>query len=331
MKHRKFGRTGISVSSLSLGTATFGRQTDEAVSVAILDKAADVGVDFIDCSNFYPMNASPDEMGRSEEILGRWLKGKRGRFVIGTKAGAPVGPSNWDQGASRKHLLDAIEGSLRRLGTDYVDLYSLHLDDPATPLDESLEALDQIVRSGKARYVGASNFLAYRLARAIGRQETLRLFRFVCVQPRYNLLFREIERELLPLCGEEGVAVTPYNPLAGGLLTGKYRKEETPSEGRFSAANGQFGKIYQARYWQEREFEAIGRIEAIARERNMALPTLAVSWLMANPLVTSVVLGASRPEQLDLTLASSDVELDAKTLALLDDATREFRRGDAGH
>jgi 1-deoxyxylulose-5-phosphate synthase len=329
MKHRKFGRTGISVSSLGLGTATFGKQADEAASVAILDKAAEAGVNFMDSSDFYPMSASSDEMGRSEAILGRWLKGKRGRFVIATKAGAPVGPSNWDQGASRKHLLDAIDGSLRRLGTDHVDLYSLHADDPATPLDESLEALDQIVRSGKARYVGVSNFLAYRLARAIGRQETLGLARFVCVQPRYNLLFREIERELLPLCGEEGVAVTPFNPLAGGLLTGKYRKGETPSEGRFSAANGAFGKIYQARYWQDREFAAIGRIEAIARQRGTAMPTLAVSWLTANSLVTSVILGASHPEQLDPTLASSDVELDAETLAALDEVTREFRRGDA--
>lgn len=330
MKHRKFGRTGISVSNLALGVATFGKQTDEADSVAILDKAAEAGVNFIDSSDFYPMGASPDEMGRSEEILGRWLKGKRSRFIVGTKAGAPVGPSNWDQGGSRKHLLDAIDGSLKRLGTDHVDLYSLHLDDPATPLDESLEALDQIVRSGRARYVGVSNFLAYRLARAIGRQEALGLARFVCVQPRYNLLFREIERELLPLCEEEGVAVTPFNPLAGGLLTGKYRKEETPSEGRFSIANGQFGKIYQERYWQEREFEAIARIEAIADTRGLAMPTLAVSWLMANSSVTSIILGASRPEQLDLTLASNENELDAETLALLDDTTREFRRGDAG-
>ncbi len=177
-----------------------------------------------------------------------------------------MGPESWNQGTSRKHLLDAIDGSLRRLGTDYIDLYQVHFDDPATPLDETLEAMDTIVRSGKARYIGVSNILAYRLARAIGRSDTLKLTRYVSVQPRYSLLFREIERELLPLALEEGLAVIPFNPLGGGLLTGKYKKDQTPTEGRFSAAIGNnFGAMYQQRYWHDRQFQTIEQLSKIAR------------------------------------------------------------------
>ena len=202
MQFKHFGRSGLSVSCLCLGTGTFGHQTGEAEAFRILDAAADAGVNFIDTANIYPAGALAHEVGNSEEITGRWLKDKRGKFILGTKAGGPMGPSTWDKGASRKHLLDAIDASLRRLSTDYVDLYQIHTDDPTTPLDETAETLDLIVRSGRVRYIGASNFLAYRLARAIGRQDTLRLVRFVSVQPRYNLLFREIERELLPLAQE---------------------------------------------------------------------------------------------------------------------------------
>src|SRR5580704_5104478 len=168
--------------------------------------------------------------------------------------------------SSRKHLLDAINASLRRLNTDYVDIYQLHMDDPVTPLDETAEALDAIVRSGKAHYIGVSNFLAYRLARAIGSQDTLRLVRFVSVQPRYNLLFREIERELLPLAQEENLAVIPFNPLAGGLLSGKYQLDEKSEKGRFSAEVGQFGAAYRARYWHQREFVTIDKLREIAGE-----------------------------------------------------------------
>jgi 1-deoxyxylulose-5-phosphate synthase len=164
-----------------------------------------------------------------------------------------MGPAAWDVGNSRKHLLHAIDASLRRLKTDYVDLYQLHMDDPATPIDELAEAMDIIVRSGKARYIGVSNFLAYRLAKALGRQDALRLTRFVSAQPRYNLLFREVERELFPLAQEDGVAVIPFNPLAGGLLSGRYKHGDTPETGRFSSELGGFGAIYHARYWHERE------------------------------------------------------------------------------
>ena len=300
MQLAKFGHTGLTVSRLCLGTATFGKQTDEAESHRILDAAADAGINFLDTADFYPMGAAHAQLGSTEEITGRWLKGKRHRFIVASKAGAPMSPLPWDQGGSRKHMLDAIDASLRRLGTDYVDLYQLHWDDPTTPLDETLEAFDTIetleafdtiVRSGKARYIGISNILAYRLARSLGRSDVLRVARYVSVQPRYNLLFREIERELLPLAQEEGLAVIPFNPLAGGLLTGKYSHDKAPDKGRFSAEVGSsFASIYQERYWHQRQFATVEKLGEIAKQRGVPLPTLSVAWVLANPAITSVIL-----------------------------------------
>lgn len=329
MQYRKFGGTGLSVSRLCLGTMTFGLQTEEAASHAILDKAADAGVNFIDTADVYPLGGTEQLVGRTEEIVGKWLKGKRERYILATKAVGKVGPSPWDQGASRKHLLDAIDASLRRLGTDYVDLYQLHSDDAQTPLDETLEALDTIVRQGKARYIGVSNFLAYRLARALGRADVLRVARFVSVQPRYNLLFRQIERELLPLAQEEQLAVIPYNPLAGGLLTGKHRHDVTPSEGRFTATVGKAGEMYTQRYWHEREFHTIEKLKEIAAQAGKPLTQTALAWVLANPAVTSAIIGASRAEQLTDTLGAADLTLDADLKAKLDEASMEYRWGDA--
>ena len=326
MQFARFGRTGIRVSRVCIGTATFGKQTNESVSHQILNKAAEAGVNFIDTADAYPDLAL---VGRTEEITGRWLKGKRDRFVVATKAGGQMGPTPWDQGLSRKHLLDAVDASLRRLRIDHVDLYQLHFDDAQTPLDESIEALDIIVRSGKARYIGVSNFLAYRLARAIGRTETLSLARFVSVQPRYNLLFREIERELLPLAREENLAVIPFNPLAGGLLTGKYRHDESPTQGRFSGENGQFGKMYQARYWHPREFQTVEKLRTIAKRRGQSLVTLSIAWVLANPVITSAILGASRLEQLTDALSAADLQMDTELKTELDELTIEYRWGDA--
>jgi len=327
MEYRKFGTTGLSVSRVCLGTMTFGFQIDDATSDRIMDTAADAGVTFFDTADVYPLGGGESRVGRTEEIVGRWLKGKRSRFVLATKAIGKMGPFPWDHGASRKHLLDAIDASLKRIGTDYVDLYQLHSDDRETPLDETLEALDVIVRSGRARYIGVSNFLAYRLARALGRADVLRTTRFVSVQPRYNLLFREIERELLPLAQEEGLAVLPYNPLAGGLLTGKHRREAPPPAGRFTA--GTAGEVYQARYWHEREFDTIEAIKKLTADAGLSLPTVAVAWVLANPTVTSAILGASRPEQLSETLAAVDFALDPQLKAKLDELTHAYRFGDA--
>jgi aryl-alcohol dehydrogenase-like predicted oxidoreductase len=329
MQYRKFGNTGLTVSRLTLGTMTFGLQTEEDVSRQILDKAADAGVNFIDTADVYPLGAAVEQTGRTEEIVGRWLKGRRERFIVATKAFGKVGPSPWDQGLSRKHLLDAIDGSLRRLGTDYVDLYQLHGDDRDTPLDETLEALDTIVRSGKARYIGVSNYLAYRLARALGRADVLRSARFVSVQPRYNLLFRQIERELLPLATEEGLAVIPYNPLAGGLLTGKYQHDAKPAEGRFTGSVGKAGSMYTDRYWHDREFATVEKLRGIVEAAGQPLITTSIAWVLANPAITSALIGASRPEQLDASLAAADFVLAPELKAQLDEATVEYRWGDA--
>ena len=329
MQYRKFGRTGLTVSRLCLGTMTFGLQTEEDASRRVLDTAADAGVNFIDTADVYPLGSDHGDAGRTEEIVGRWLKGKRDRFILATKAVGKMGPSAWDQGASRKHLLDAIDASLKRLGTDYVDLYQLHSDDADTPLDETLEALDVIVRSGKARYIGVSNFLAYRLARALGRADVLRAARFVSVQPRYNLLFRQIERELLPLAAEEQLAVMPYNPLAGGLLTGKHKLDAAPPSGRFTETVGKAGAMYQERYWHQREFETIERLKAIVEPTGESLTRMSLAWVLANPLVTSAIIGASRAEQLNDTLAASELVLDADIKQQLDEASVEYRWGDA--
>lgn len=325
----RLGRTGLTVSRLALGTMTFGLQTDEAVSQQILDKATGAGINFLDTADVYPLGGTLETAGRTEEIIGRWLKAKgRGNFVLATKAVGKMGPHAWDQGASRKHLLEAIDASLKRLQTDYVDLYQLHSDDRDTPLDESLEALDLIVKSGRARYIGVSNFLAYRLARALGRADLKGLSRYVCVQPRYSLLFREIERELLPLADEEGLGVIPYNPLAGGLLSGKYRTGAKPEENtRFTL--GTAGGMYQDRYWNERSFNTVAQLQAVADEAGVPLATLSVAWVMADARITAPLLGASKPEQLDATLAAADYKLDPALKKRLDDLTADYRKGDA--
>jgi aryl-alcohol dehydrogenase-like predicted oxidoreductase len=327
MQFKQFGRTGLTVSRLTLGTGTFGKQTDEAEGHRMLDTAAEAGVNVIDTADIYPPGA---EAGSAEIIVGRWLKDKRGQFILATKGGGRMGPAAWDEGNSRKHLLDAVDASLRRLRTDYIDLYQLHMDDPATPIDEVVEAMDTIVRSGKARYIGVSNWLAYRLAKALGRQDMLKLAPFVSTQPRYNLLFREVERDLFPLAQEDGLAVIPFNPLAGGLLSGRYQPSDAPEKGRFSAELGGFGAMYHARYWHAREFETVGQVQTIAGQLGTPMATLSVAWVLANPAVTSAILGASRLEQLTDTLAAAGYGLDSTVKAQLDDISLEYRRGDAG-
>jgi 1-deoxyxylulose-5-phosphate synthase len=328
MDHARLGRTGLQVSKLCLGTMTFGLQCDEPTSVSILDRAEEGGVDFIDSSDVYPLGGDLTTVGRTEEILGRWLHGKRDRFVLATKCFGRTGPSPFDGGNSRRHIFDAIEASLRRLQTDYVDLYQLHGFDSATPIDETLHALDDLVHQGKVRYIGCSNFLTYQLVRAIGRSETLGLVRFDSVQPRYNLLFREIEREMLPFCGEEGVGVIPYNPIAGGLLSGKHRRHDPPAEGgRFTLGNA--GRIYQGRYWHEREFDTVERLLAVAEEAGVSLVSLSVAWVLANDSVTAPIIGASHPDQLAASLEATTFVLDEDLKSRLDEITHEYRMGDS--
>jgi aryl-alcohol dehydrogenase-like predicted oxidoreductase len=328
MKHIPFGRTGLRVSRLCLGTMTFGLQCDQAQSNTIMDAAAAGGVDFFDTADVYPLGGDGTSVGRTEEIVGAWLKGRRQDFVLATKCFGKMGPRAWNQGMSRKHIVEAIDASLKRLNTDYVDVYQLHGFDPSTPIDEALEALDSVVKSGKARYVGVSNWMAHRVARAVGRSEVKGLVRIDSVQPRYNLLFRAFERDLLPFCGEEGIAVIPYNPLAGGMLTGKHQAGAPPEGSRFTL--GSAGGFYQQRYWHDREFEAVEALRGVAAEAGMSLATLAVRWVLSNPAVTAPIIGASRPEQLADSLAAGEAgALQTDLKAKLDEMTHVWRAMDA--
>jgi 1-deoxyxylulose-5-phosphate synthase len=328
MQHVRLGRTGLQVSRVCLGTMTFGLQIDEDASRAILDKAASAGVTFLDTADAYPLGGDLTTVGRTEEIIGRWMHGKRDDYVVATKCFAPMGPNRWDMGNSRRHIMDAIDASLRRLQTDFVDLYQVHFDDPGVPLDETLGALDDLVRAGKVRYIGCSNYLAYRLARALGRSDVKGIARYESVQPRYNLLFREFERELFPLCLEEGVGVIPYNPIAGGMLSGKHDRSRAPDEGtRFTLGNA--GKMYQDRYWHDNVFDTVDELVKIASDAGMPLPTLAVAWTLRHPAITAPIVGASRPDQLDATIAAVDVKLDDDLVDRLNQVTAAYRRGDA--
>jgi aryl-alcohol dehydrogenase (NADP+) len=307
---------------------TFGLQCDEPTAQAILDRAAEGGIDFLDTSDAYPLGGDLATRGVTEEILGRWLRGRRDRFIVATKCFAPTGPAPFDGGNSRKHILAAVEASLRRLQTDYIDLYQLHGYDPATPIDETLGALDDLVHQGKVRYIGCSNFLTYQLVRAVGRTETLRLTRLDCVQPRYNLLFREIEREMLPYCREEGIGVIPYNPIAGGLLSGKHSRVQPPPDGtRFTLGNA--AQAYQDRYWHDREFDTVDVLSRLAEKAGVSLVTLSVAWVLANKAITAPIIGASSPQQLGPSLAAAEFTIDDELKRQLDEHTHQYRLGDA--
>lgn len=308
MEFRRLGRTGLKVSSICLGTMTFGHQCEESTSFAILNKAAEAGVTFLDTADVYPVPPSPETAGRTEEIVGKWLEGKRDRFVLATKCRIRVGHEVNDEGLSRRHILRAVEDSLRRLRTDTIDLYQAHSPDPDTPLEETLRAFDDLVRQGKVRYVGVSNFPAWQVALGLGISARLGLARLDSVQPRYNLLYREMEAELLPLCRDQGIGVIAYNPLAGGFLSGKYRSLEVPPPGtRFSL--GKTGDLYRDRYWQQAQFEAVEHLRQFFQPRGKSLVSVAVAWVLTQPGITSAIVGASRPEQLDESIAAVNLTL----------------------
>lgn len=300
---------------------TFGLQCDEETSFGILDRALEAGITFLDTADVYPLGGDLTTVGRSEEIVGRWMRDRRADVIVATKCVGATSARPWDRGSSRKHIHEAVEASLRRLGVESIDLYQLHADDPGTPLDETLGALDDLVRSGKVHYVGCSNWPAWRLARSLGRSEARGLVRFDCVQPRYNLLFRPFERDLFPLCDAEGIGVIPYNPLAGGLLTGKHRPDAP--EGRFSLAN------YRERYWHDEEFEAVEQLRPLAVAAGVSLAHLAIGWMLSKPFVTSPIVGATRPEQLEDALYAVEKPLDPDVVAKLDELTAKFRLSDA--
>ena len=318
MKYRRLGRTGLRVSAICLGTMTFGYQTDRAEARRILDTAAEGGVTFFDCSDVYPVG-SPDT-GTSEEILGEWAAARpRESLVLATKCFGSVGPGENDRGLSRAHVLNAVEASLRRLRTDYIDLYQLHHPDPSVPIDETLEVLDDLVRWGKVRYIGTSNFRSWQLGLALGVSDRRGLSRFESEQPRYNLLHRAAEEELLPLAREEGIGIIAYNPLAGGLLTGKYADMSDLREGtRFMLGN--VAGRYQDRYWHEDEFREVERLKTYFDQRDTALTHAAVAWVLAQEGVTAAIVGASRGEQVEDSLKALDVDLSPDDLAFCDAA-----------
>lgn len=328
MEHVQLGNTGLPVSRLAIGTATFGGQCDEAESFRILDLARERGIDFIDTADKYPLGSSFESAGITESIIGRWLSSRRVSMIVATKVHGATGPNPWDQGLGRRHIREAVEGSLKRLQIEALDLYQLHRPDPSTPLDETLEVLTDLVHEGKVRYVGCSNFLAYQVAQALGRSTARDFVRFATVQPRYNLLFRQHERELFPLCREEGLGVLTYNLLAGGILSGKHSRELPPeSSSRFATTGA--AELYRQRYWHDAAFDAVDQITAIASELSVSLPVLAAAWVLHQPAVTVAILGVTRPEQLEAPMAALELKLETETLERLDLLTRAFRDGDA--
>jgi 1-deoxyxylulose-5-phosphate synthase len=311
MELRPLGRTGLRVPPICLGTMTFGLQCDETTSFAILDRAFEGGVDFIDTADVYPLGGDLTTVGRTEEIVGRWMRdrGSRDRVVLATKCAGRVGPGPNDGGLSRYHIQRAVEASLRRLGTDVIDLYQVHAFDPHVPVDETLRALDDLVRAGKVRYVGCSNYPAWRLGQALATSARLGIGRYETVQPRYNLLYRDIETDLLPLCRSESLGVIVYNPLAGGFLSGKYAKGTEPQAGtRFTLGNA--ARIYQQRYWNGAQFDAVAALRAVVDTRGQSLASIAVAWVLAQPGITSAIVGASEPSQLEETLAAAGLQFD---------------------
>ncbi|HEX6351178.1 MAG TPA: aldo/keto reductase [Candidatus Dormibacteraeota bacterium] len=320
----RVGRSGLQVSRLCLGTMIFGSQVDEPAAHAVLDQAAELGIDFIDLADVYPVPPALETVGRSEEIVGRWLRGRRSRFVVATKCVNRMGPGPNDSGGSRKHVIEACEASLRRLDTDRLDIFYLHHSDLAAPYEETLAALDRLVQDGKVHYIGVSNFEAWQLGWFLALAAERRLAPVTVVQPRYNLLNRVYERDLLPLCRAAGIGVVPYNPLGAGMLTGKYRRGQEPPEGsRF--ALGDYGRMYQKRYWNETMFDVVEAVAEVATELSVTPAQVAVAWLLVQPDVTAPLVGASRPDQLRDTVGALEVRLPEAALRRLDEVSRPFR------
>jgi 1-deoxyxylulose-5-phosphate synthase len=341
MEYRNVGRTGLRVSAFCLGTMMFGRQVPEAESLKILRRAIDAGVTFIDTADMYAN-------GGTEEILAKGIRGIRDSLVIASKAGhlrrlAPrygeqvvPGPIDlarprafhpWpagdqvspnDMGLSRKHMLQAVEGILRRLGTDYLDIYYAHMPDYGTPLDETLRAMDDLVRQGKVRYLGCSNFRAYQLCKALWLSDTHNLARWDIIQPPFNLLARDIEYELLPLCREEGVGVASFSPLAAGFLSGKYEAgKPAPAGQRFGL--GPKGFRYNEKFWTDLDFAAVARLKAIAADHGKSLDQFALAWVLNTPGITAIVCGATAVEQIDRNVAAVGMRLAPEARAACDE------------
>ncbi len=303
MEYRTLGKTGVRVSALCYGTMSFGGDADEATSAAMFHRCREAGINFFDCANVY-------EHGRSEEILGQLMAGSRDELVITSKVYFPMGQDVNARGATRKHIMTAVEASLKRLGTDYIDVYFIHRFDEGTPIEETVRVLDDLVRQGKILYPAASNFAAWQIAKALGISAREGLARFEVIQPMYNLVKRQAEVEILPMALSERVGVIPYSPLGGGLLTGKYGKERRPESGRLMVS-----KMYQTRYGADWVYDVAEAFADFAHERGFDPASLAVAWVGSHPAVTAPIIGARNLTQLEGSLASVNIPMTAELRA----------------
>jgi aryl-alcohol dehydrogenase-like predicted oxidoreductase len=317
MNYRQLGRSGLRVSELCLGAMTFGREADEETSCQLLDSFAEAGGNFIDTADVY-------SNGKSEEILGSWLQGKRrDDYVIATKVRFRMGEGTNDIGLSRKHILSGVEASLRRLGTDYIDLYQIHMWDPNSPLEETLPTLDSLVRGGKVRYLGASNVAGWMLQKAIDLSRQHDWEPFSSLQPLYNLLDRSIEWEVLKVCANEGIGVIPWSPLRGGWLTGKYRRgmQAPPQNTRVKTAGEEGWSEQWEEYANEHTWQVIDALLEVADKTGKTPPQVALNWVLQQPMVTAPIIGARNLTQLEDNLGAAGWQLDEEHLRRLDEAS----------
>ena len=305
MRYKRLGNSGLKVSAIGLGGNTFGRYVDAAGTARIIHHALDLGINFFDTADAYTKGVSEDQVGKA-------LADRRGKGLIASKVAMPMGDGPNDQGLSRAHIIAGVEASLRRLGTDYLDLLQVHRWDPETPIEETMRALDDLVRAGKVRYLGCSNFAAWQLTQSLWVSDKRGLAQFVSVQPRYNLLDRAIEAELIPACRAFGVGVIPYSPLAGGILTGKYRGGARPAGSRGA---DQEGAGFFARQLAGKDEAAVERLAAWAEARGKMVGDLAIAWLTSQPEVSSVIAGVTSPEQVETNVSAADWSLTADEVA----------------
>jgi aryl-alcohol dehydrogenase-like predicted oxidoreductase len=317
MQAKSLGRSGLMVSQLCLGTMIFGedsaRSTDEPTATRMIDQFLDAGGNFIDTADVYAG-------GRSEEIVGRAIRHTRSQVILATKVRFQTGDSPNDKGLSRRHILAGCEASLRRLGTDYVDLLYAHMWDPVTPLDETLRAFDDLVTAGKVRYVGVSNFEAWQVMKALGISDACGWARFIAAQYQYSLVVRDIEREYTSLFKSEGLGIIPWGPLGGGFLSGKYRRGERPDAGRISTTPDRAEEAWHRRA-TERNWQIVDAVGQIAQARDKSYAQVALAWLLAQPAVVAPIVGARTPEQLADNLGAVGWELNGEELAQLDEAS----------
>jgi len=318
LNYRSLGRTGLKVSSICLGTMQFGWSADEATSYSIMDKAVELGCNFFDTADIYSHWVEGNDGGVSEAIIGRWLQQsdlRRQDLVLATKVRGDMGSGPNEQGLSRVHIMQAVEDSLTRLQTDYIDLYQVHWPDEETPLAETLSTLDDLVRSGKVRYIGCSNYPAWLLMKSLWVSDANELARFDSIQPHYNYVHRaEFERETEAVCADQGIGVIPYSPLAGGFLTGKYRRDtDVPDSVRADRIKSE--------YMNEQGFAAIDRLAEVGIAHSATVAQTAIAWILANPTVSSAIIGANSADQLSDTMKGADIELSVEEKAALDERT----------